>query len=743
MKKKVLISAAVSGLTLAPALSFVTSCSKSSISEAHILSINDFHGAAPGYGDDYFDLTNMNNPGAIRLAAEFEEIRAKYPGTITIACGDLNAGEGFSTCEQARTFYPVCKALGITYSTVGNHAWEWGADPLEDFTFDNLGRTSDTVGNYFMTSNVLNGPEYRKKSWCADPKSFAFKEDYELWKDKRVQWASPFKLVDMNGHTVCLIGLTTNDTLTDGNIESMKKLSFIDYNAAVNYSKAFCYEAIGEEEFNKIDAFILDTHLACQAIDDKHPFEGVRGEAVSLAENVTTRVDGVLAAHSHMICSGIAHNKTLNKDIPVAQGGQAARRYVNTTLTFDDSKKPGNRLVSVKMDVVKPQIDGTKDPEHPDHAAAAAQIKKILDTTTNQVVKNVAKVYEEKKAISKQNLDTVIGTLQTVSGFERTAGEEQVYGMPYWYTENDKKFGTKFLQSHTLLEPAGVWANIAMLQAFNRDFAQEIEAGVIYPAAVALTNLDSIKTGFYIKDGSDTKPSIKKDLYQMHAFENAINYGCLTPYQLKQYINYMLDGAGKFDYDIKPRYETTLYLDDQNKEELVWNDNEKTDFYDGKGTKTGTSFLSGLEQFHGLSFSVKLDETVGEFKKYSLIDDDPTDKPIKIYSPLATDSCDIYDPSTWININDWGTRCGGFIPMIFADFTWQGGNAQNRMIRHWVEYNAKKDPLAGYWQTNLYTRASALEYIEMLTEKGWKVNQVGDSAYIDEAYVKQFLKLPA
>ncbi|MCQ3907485.1 MAG: hypothetical protein MJ219_01700 [Mycoplasmoidaceae bacterium] len=50
----------------------------------------------------------------------------------------------------------------------------------------------------------------------------------------------------MNGHLVCLIGLTTKLTATDGDKQSAEHLRFIDYYASANYADYLCQKTIGD-----------------------------------------------------------------------------------------------------------------------------------------------------------------------------------------------------------------------------------------------------------------------------------------------------------------------------------------------------------------------------------------------------------------------------------------------------------------------------------------------------------------
>ncbi|MCQ3914537.1 MAG: hypothetical protein MJ201_01815 [Mycoplasmoidaceae bacterium] len=51
----------------------------------------------------------------------------------------------------------------------------------------------------------------------------------------------------MDGHLICLFGLTTQATITDGNKDVVNHYSFIDYNSAVSYSAYLCQKELGPD----------------------------------------------------------------------------------------------------------------------------------------------------------------------------------------------------------------------------------------------------------------------------------------------------------------------------------------------------------------------------------------------------------------------------------------------------------------------------------------------------------------
>ena len=94
------------------------------IEQVHILSLNDLHGAAAGYGDEDFKTINSKDPGVIRLMNKMSPIIEDHPGSFMVAAGDSNAGNMFSTAVHGESMFKVLKSMGVRYSAVGNHAFE-------------------------------------------------------------------------------------------------------------------------------------------------------------------------------------------------------------------------------------------------------------------------------------------------------------------------------------------------------------------------------------------------------------------------------------------------------------------------------------------------------------------------------------------------------------------------------------------------------------------------------------------
>lgn len=714
-------------------------------SEAHILNINDFHGAAPGFGDDFF-ATNQLNAGAVRLTQETQEIIYKHPGSVLLSGGDFNAGESFSTCAKAETFYPVVHEMGFKYSAVGNHAWEWGKENLENEHWDNVARQTDTKGKFFITANVLDSKEFRGRAW-AMPNQPDFDADYATWNAHRVKWADPYKVINMNGHDVCLIGLTTDDTMTDGNLNAIENTTFMQksaYSPAIAYAKELAKQEL-KDDFNKIESFILLTHCECQPSAANPKEIDSNSETYMLANESEVDFDAILAAHSHRMIAAPVTNAHTGKKIWIGQAGQSGRYFLDTKLEFDDSKPVGQRLKNISMEVKQPEISGQNidDAKLADKKAGAEQVNKIIENTLFPRVKSTAKVYEEQKELAKKELNVTVGKINNK-------------GLPYYYTENTaRSFGTQYMQSPYLVEPATIFAQRGQIFEFNKEYKTQIAGSEMLPASIALNNLDSFKNGFNLKDGETEREVIKNEIFSQNAFENSIYYGCLTIDQIKQFINYTLEGAGRFDYATKVAYgtkqdEQKMYYDSTigTPKEIEWTDKEEVGVPGQPGAVTkGVSYACGCIQFYGMSFKVEVkdaDRKDGNdtFTVYKLAADDQ----LKFYD--ASNASNIFeDPSTWTPATSWTTNENhGYVPVICSSFTWQGGNAQNRMLHHWFDWNTQQAK-ANYGDDfakkiacrmfSLLTRDAIIRYAQDLT----KVGQALDYG-IDENVLKKLVIFP-
>lgn len=636
--KKAIIILSTSSIALLPLSLPLVGCG-SQLKQVHILNICDTHGEIPGYGDDFFD-EQPYYPGAIRTSQSIQKIVKQYPGSVVLSGGDNNSSGTFSTCTQGDTMYPVLRSMDIRYSAVGNHAWEWGLDKLTQFHYDQLGRTEHTDGNYFVTSNVLNHKEFRDWDWHYHEGEAGFQEDYEKWKTNKVEWADPYKIIDLNHHLVCLIGLTTTVTMEDGNKEAIKDTSFIPYIPAVWYTKHFIKEQEGQAVFDAIDAFVLFTHIGAG-----------QSEGTGLAENIDTNIDLILGAHTHTDYAEYFHNDILNKDIPFVESQAHMSSFSDAIFYFNDSKPLGQRLDHIEVQTITPEVDcGGHDPKSDDpeerqkaKAAAAAQIEYISQHPETKVVSETVAEYNKQKQIAKEQLNQDL--CQSNDGLSYTQLGHQ-FDQPYFYCE-------------TIIEQAGAFLCKSEIEGFDILLAQEIAQGNMKKACVAYCTNDSINIDL------DAGPFKLKDVYGFFPYDNQAVYCCLTYYQMEQIIEYILAGADRDNLQ-----ESYYYTKD-----LFYEPGQKADIQELR-------FPYGPNQLYGVSFKVKqvapTEENYGSVYQYQ-------PESLKVYDPEKS-GANIDDPSTYGDKQYWQSN-NRLVRMILSNFNFDEGNKQQKMIKAFAEFN--------------------------------------------------------
>ena len=609
------------------------------INESHILEVGDIYGEIPGYGDDFF-TPDKDNAGAIRIADSMQRIVSQYPGSVILNNGDAAPAGVFSMPSKGETTYKTLKAMDVRYSSVGNHEWDWDENHLSEKTFDSWARTDKTEGNYFLASNLLKAKDHEEatdwdeKAWITDPQQEGFAQDYQTWKDSRVSWADPYKVIDMNGHNVCIFGLTTQETINDSNVYATDTTAFINYEASITYSKLLLKETIGEERFNEIESFILLAH--CGAITEDTV---IKGEVGQLAENINTDIDVILAAHKRTDVVGKVYNNKLNKPITIVETTDKMKNFADVKLVFDDSKPKGSRLIGIEAKNIAPKYD------YSSQEAAAKQLQELKDNPFNDVVKSTINTYEEQKSSTEQQLDKTIST--STNGLA--------------YSQVDKYFDYEYCK--TIVDPAGAFLAKMFLDLFPIRFQHEIEKEKIAAKPnIALIGNDSIHQEV-------AKGDVKmKDLYGLFPYSNSFVEGTLTYSQLEEVVEYMFSGKS---WDKQERLTGKYYT------QPIHLSATETLVVPQLRTPTGPT------QFYGMCFTVKYlkdpDEQgrIYEYQKDSL----------KVYVPDET-GCDINKPDTW---KDSTYFTGGSDPhliyFIMNSFNYGGGNNQFKLLQAFADYN--------------------------------------------------------
>lgn len=671
----------------------------------HIVDLNDFHGAAAGYGDEYFSTVSSKNPGAIRIAQAIEPILER-PGSIFLTAGDNTSGESFSTSTHAQSMFPILKSMKARYCAVGNHAFEWGIDPLANYEFDQLGRTEETEGHYFVTANVLNGKHPGKdKNWADDPlhEPDKFEADYNLWKQDKVEWADPYKILNLNGHLIGLIGLTTKLTLTDGNTETVKDLDFIDYNASIQYANRLCKEEIGEDWFNSIEAFVLLTHIESSPLPDSQAPDPA-SSAADLAANLTlNKVYGIISAHSHKTVCGPISNEKIGHQVFVGQAETAGRKYLDTQIIFNNTQPKGHRFKQLRMFVNTINFDNSS------YYQANLDLLKIRQDPGSDYVKNVIETYDYEKDFVKNKLKSVIAHRQH----------------SLLYPASEGYIGHVYFRSQQICDPLGAWVCLGQIAGFASTYQQEIKDKQIDYPCLSFINIDTINYQLpeprpeQIDPRTGTARVTLKEMYSIQGYENPMAFGCLSIWQIANIIDYILSGdpnestSHHFDYDQLSEY----FYADNNYNDLTINKHAYTDTsksiecYSGtwsptdyKGMEAKCRYPAGPGQWYGMRFEVVPETEPEKYgREYRLAYEqasaevkakfgydyvpkiwimDPLSDPDNVYK-------DIYSPGQWKNASYWLMN-ERLIPVAINSFLDTAGNAQFAMISKYFQYNNEK-----------------------------------------------------
>lgn len=255
-----------------------------------ILSFNDFHGSLE---------ENGKNVGAAKLAGAIDEARKANPNSIVVCAGDAFQGSAMSNLTYGKPVTDVFNSIGIKYSALGNHEFDWGEKHLTSWQEE---------GNFkFLASNV-----------------------YDKRTGKPVEWAEPYAVQEIDGVKIGFVGLATPETAVKTKPENVKNYEFKDPSQAAQTWVDHL------RNVEKVDVVIALTHIGSAQSQ-----EGViTGEAADLANNVKG-LDGIISSHTHQKVSGKVNN------IPVVQAMYNGRALGKLSIKVDKD----NKLSSIEPSV--------------------------------------------------------------------------------------------------------------------------------------------------------------------------------------------------------------------------------------------------------------------------------------------------------------------------------------------------------------------------------------------------------
>ncbi|MBS6500923.1 MAG: 5'-nucleotidase C-terminal domain-containing protein [Clostridium sp.] len=266
------------------------------LKRVELVSFNDLHGNVQESG---------KNVGIAKLASAIKERTSlndfsNYEA-IPLAAGDLYQGTAISNLTKGAPVSEFLNDIKIPASAVGNHEFDWGKELIPTWA---------KAGNFdFLAANIID-----KKT------------------GKPVEWAKPYKIIEVDGIKVGLIGVTTPETAYKTTPANVADLTFEDPSISVQkYADKLRKE-------DKVNAVVVLSHLGATKDKDGKPV----GEAVDLANKIKN-VDAIIASHDHQFTNVEANG------IKIIEAGYNGRALSILTFDFDNEGK----LVSLEANLDK------------------------------------------------------------------------------------------------------------------------------------------------------------------------------------------------------------------------------------------------------------------------------------------------------------------------------------------------------------------------------------------------------
>ncbi|AAK78333.1 2',3'-cyclic-nucleotide 2'-phosphodiesterase/3'-nucleotidase [Clostridium acetobutylicum] len=295
-----------------------------------LVEINDFHGALE-------DTSNPANPVASVLGNRVKAVSASNPDTIVFGGGDLYQGSALSNILKGVPVQKVMDSLGMQFTTLGNHEFDWGLDTLTNTTMQGA--------NYnIICSNLYNkNPDGSKGSRVFDP----------------------YKIITKDGVRIAFIGGITNETPNIVTPSYVSDKIFTDLATEINSV------ASDIKNNNKADVIIAVVHEGEDNLDN----------IVSKLSNV----NAVFGGHTNTIEEKLVNN------IPVINANCNGKGFADLKMTVaaDGSVHFLNTTSSY---IALDNANGYKSSNpttDPDISSIVNDAKASVGPTLNQVLGNI------------------------------------------------------------------------------------------------------------------------------------------------------------------------------------------------------------------------------------------------------------------------------------------------------------------------------------------------------------------
>ncbi len=255
-----------------------------------IVATNDFHGRL--LPEPVASATGAVGGSAL-LAAHLDSARAQFDGPVLLlSAGDDLQGTAISNLSWGAATIASHNALRYTAAALGNHEFDWGLDTLR-------ARIAESRFPW-LAANLIDSATGAVPSWVR-----------------------PWVLLDTMGVRVAIIGAVLPQTPRIVMADRVRGLRFTDPAPAID-------AAVRAVRRAGADFVVVTMHIGVVCLDAaRAPRETSRdctGDAITLAESVTERVDLYIGGHTHRRVI------TTAAGVPLVEAASYAQAYSVTDL---------------------------------------------------------------------------------------------------------------------------------------------------------------------------------------------------------------------------------------------------------------------------------------------------------------------------------------------------------------------------------------------------------------------------
>jgi 2',3'-cyclic-nucleotide 2'-phosphodiesterase (5'-nucleotidase family) len=291
-----------------------------------IYSFTDFHGVMDSSEDPI-------NPGAARFIAVAKKLMSQSEHSMLLSSGDnyhnweydAKGDTNMSNIFRGNPVSDMMKMIGLKYSVIGNHEWDWG---------EKFAEYSEEGGITYLAANIfLKGT------------------------DNRPGFCQPYVIETIAGRKIGIVGLTiTAMELYTDTFDSEDFIDGYEFRGMGPWLK----DMVTDLKSNQgCDAVIALTHLDEQTLAD-------------LVGNNDKGFDAIILGHTHRITNRKSYG------VPTVQASHYGRGLAKLSFIFDD-----NGLVSVTHDSFRNFLDDTYLPANIVDEEIAAMVASYRERMEN------------------------------------------------------------------------------------------------------------------------------------------------------------------------------------------------------------------------------------------------------------------------------------------------------------------------------------------------------------------------